>query len=468
VTPKPGDILELTIDSLAYGGQGVARHEGFVLFVRGAVPGDRVRARVTKRKRAHGEARVEELLAPSELRVPATCAHAESCGGCEWQTVDYQTQLEYKQRQVTESLAHIGGLTDFQLEPIRGMSFPWRYRNKMEFSFGNDGPRTVLGLHRRGSWREIVDVQDCWLASERLNGARQAVGDACRVLNLEPYSQSSHEGLLRHLVIREGKASGDLLLNLYVSERFAAESELARRVAQAAPYTSFAVTVNRSLADAAVGEGPFMIAGPPYLREELAGLPLRVPATAFLQTNSEMCGVLYETALRFAEPSRRHDAYDLYCGIGSISLLLAAETRHVHGIELQPEAVAAAGENARLTEIGNVTFLAGDVRKLLKEKLAELGRDGLGAVESSPAASGDNRPAVVVVDPPRSGVAPKALARTAQLGAERLVYVSCNPTTLAANGAQLAEAGYRLVRVAPVDMFPQTHHIEAVALFERQ
>ncbi len=327
MTPKPGDILELTIDSLAYGGQGVARHEGFVLFVRGAVPGDRVRARVVKRKRAHGEARVEELLSPSELRVPAVCAHAESCGGCEWQTVDYQAQLEYKQRQVIESLEHIGGLTDFQLEPIRGMAFPWRYRNKMEFSFGSDGQRPVLGLHRRGSWREIIEVQDCWLASERLNGARQAVGDACRALGLEPYSQSSHEGLLRHLVVREGKASGDLLLNLYVSERFAAERELAQRVAQAEPYTSFAVTVNRSLADAAVGEGPFMIAGPPYLREELAGLPLRVPATAFLQTNSEMCAVLYETALRFAAPSRSHDAYDLYCGIGSISLLLGPRRR---------------------------------------------------------------------------------------------------------------------------------------------
>ena len=478
VTPKPGDILELTIDSLAYGGQGVARHEGFVLFVRGAVPGDRVRARVVKRKRAHGEARVEELLAPSELRVPATCAHAEDCGGCEWQTVDYQAQLDYKQRQVTESLAHIGGLTDFQLEPIRGMAFPWRYRNKMEFSFGSDGQRSVLGLHRRGSWREIIDLQDCWLASERLNGARQAVGDACRALSLEPYSQASHEGLLRHLVVREGKASGDLLLNLYVSERFAAERELAQRVAQAAPFTSFAVTVNRSLADAAVGEGPFMIVGPPYLREKLAGLPLRVPATAFLQTNSEMCGVLYQTAMRFAEPRPAQDAYDLYCGIGSISLLLAGQTRHVLGIEVQPEAVQAASENARLNEIGNVTFLAGDVRRLLKEKLAELstpetgpsgvGASGVGASEPGSTTPGHTPPGVVVVDPPRSGVAPKALARTAQLGAERLVYVSCNPTTLAANGAQLAEAGYRLVRVAPVDMFPQTHHIEAVALFERQ
>ena len=468
MTPKPGDILELTIDTLAYGGQGVARHKGFVLFVRGAVPGDRVRARVVKRKRAHGEARVEELLVPSQLRVPAVCAHAEICGGCEWQTVDYQTQLEYKQRQVIESLEHIGGLTDFQLEPIRGMAFPWRYRNKMEFSFGSDGERPVLGLHRRGSWREIIEVQDCWLASERLNRARQAVGDACRALGLEPYSQSSHEGLLRHLVIREGMASGDLLLNLYVSERFAAERELAQRVVQAAPYTSFAVTVNRSLADAAVGEGPFMMAGPPYLREELAGLPLRVPATAFLQTNSEMCSVLYGTALRLAAPGRSHDAYDLYCGIGSISLLLAAEARHVYGIEVQPEAVQAASENAGLNEIGNVTFLAGDVRKLLKEKLAELGTNELGALGSSPAAPERFQPAVVVVDPPRSGMAPKALARTAQLGAERLVYISCNPTTLAANGAQLAELGYRLVRVAPVDMFPQTHHIEAVALFERR
>jgi 23S rRNA (uracil1939-C5)-methyltransferase len=455
--PHPGDILELTIDTLAYGGQGIARHEDFVLFVRGAVPGDTVRAEVTRRKRSYGEARLLEIVAPSPARVAPLCRHTESCGGCEWQTLDYAAQLEFKQRQVEESLAHIGGLAGYELETIRGMDPPWRYRNKMEFSFGESDGALVLGLHRRTSWRDVVEIEDCWLAPVIVNRARQAVADACRALALAPYRRGEHEGLLRHLVVRHGRASGDLLINLFTTGRFAQERELAERVAALQPYSSFAVTVNESQADAAIGEGPFMIAGPPYLHEELAGARLRVPAMAFLQTNTVMCATLYETTLRFAAAERRRSAFDLYCGIGSIALALARAAGHVYGMEIEEAAIAAARENARLNAIANVDFSAGDVRKQLIEP------PGPGM----PGATSTESPAVVVVDPPRAGMARKAVERTASLGADRIVYVSCNPTTLAANGAQLGGLGYRLTRVAPVDMFPQTHHIETVALFER-
>jgi 23S rRNA (uracil1939-C5)-methyltransferase len=453
--PRPGDIIDLSIETLAYGGQGLAHVDGFVVFVRGAVPGDVVRAQVTKRKRSYAEARLLGLSKPSSLRVAPACGHAESCGGCEWQTVDYRAQLEYKQRQVLESLRHIGGLDGFVVEPICGMDMPWRYRNKMEFSFGSDQQgRLVLGLHRRGSWREVIELDDCWLASERINTARWAVADACRELGLAPYSQATHEGLVRHLVVREGLASGDLLINLYIRHRFEAEAELAAAVSARLPVTTFAVTVNAELADAAVGGEPVCLIGPPWFREELAAVPLRVPATAFLQTNSAMCSVLYEMALRFATPTPDDAVYDLYCGIGALTLLLGRHAGRVHGIEMQDEAIAAAWENARLTQADGVTFSAGDVRRLLKDPaLMEV--------------RGMDEPRVVVVDPPRAGMAPKALARAAALGARRLVYVSCNPTTLASNGAQLRDLGYVLTRVAPVDMFPQTHHIETVALFER-
>jgi 23S rRNA (uracil1939-C5)-methyltransferase len=455
--PRPGDILELTIDTLAYGGQGIARHEDFVLFVRGAVPGDTVRAQVTKRKRSYGEARLLAIVTPSPARVAPLCRHAEDCGGCEWQTLDYAVQLEYKQRQVVESLAHIGGLENYELEPIRGMESPWRYRNKMEFSFGESDGGLVLGLHRRNSWREVVEIEDCWLAPEVVDRARQAVADSCRALHLAAYGRGEQGGLLRHLVVRHGLASGDLLINLFAARRFAEETELAERVAAIQPYTSFAITVNTSPADAAIGEGPFMIAGPPSFDEEIAGVRLRVPATAFLQTNPVMCAPLYETALRFAAADGARSAFDLYCGIGSIALALAPKAGHVYGMEIQEEAIVAARENARLNAIANVDFSAGDVRKQL------IAPPGPGM----PGAASAESPAVVVVDPPRAGMARKAVERTALLGAERIVYVSCNPTTLAANSAQLGELGYRLTRVAPVDMFPQTHHIETVALFER-
>jgi len=458
VPPRNGDTLELTIDTLAYGGQGIGRVDDFVVFVRGAVPGDRVRAQIGRRKQRHAEARLLEIVEPSPVRVPAPCGHAGDCGGCEWQTLAYAAQLEFKQRQVVESLEHIGGLRDYELVSIAGMEHPWRYRNKMEFSFAESDGRLVLGLHRRGSWRKIVETTDCRLASTRINGARQAVADACRALGLRAYDRAAgrHEtpsGLLRHLVVREGRA-GDLVLNLFVSARFAEEGELAAGVADACAATTFAVTVNASRADAAAGDEPHLLFGPPFFGERLAGVDLAVPLTAFLQTNAEMCDALYRLALDFAAPDPQRDAFDLYCGIGSLSLPMAREAAHVHGIEIQEEAIAAARDNARRNAIANADFRAGDVRRVLKETLVDR--------EGSPP------PAVVLVDPPRAGMARKALARAAALAADRLVYVSCNPTTLAGNGAELRDLGYRLARVAPVDMFPQTHHVETVALFVRE
>jgi 23S rRNA (uracil1939-C5)-methyltransferase len=456
--PKTGDILELAIDTLAYGGQGIGRADGFVVFVRGALPGDRARVEVTRRRPGYAEARLLELVQPSPRRVPFRCDHPADVGGCEWQTLDYAAQLEFKRRQVAESLAHIGGLEHAEVTPTLGMADPWRYRNKMEYSFASDAGETVLGMHRRGSWRDVVDVPDCHLAP----------------LDLPPYSSATHGGLLRHLVVRRGRADGVLLLNLFVTERFCAERELAARVAAEQPFTSLAVTVNESRGDAAVGVGPFMVEGPPFFYEELAGVRLRVPALAFLQTNSEMCGVLYETALRAARPQAGRPAYDLYCGIGGLSLLLAGRGALVHGIELQDEAVAAAAENARLSGATGVSFTAGDVRTLLLDPPTGRDPDVTRLVLAdgkphhslrTPASRPFVPPAVVVTDPPRAGMARKAVERMALLGAERIVYVSCNPATLAGNAAQLARIGYRLQTVTPVDMFPHTHHIEAVATF---
>ncbi len=458
--PRPGDTVDLDVTTLAYGGQGVARLDEFVVFVRGAVPGDRVRARVTKRKRSYAEARVLETLSPSPRRVAPRCRHSQECGGCEWQTLAYEAQLDFKQQQVVDSLQRLAHLEDYRLEPIRAMEHPWRYRNKMEFSFGADeAGELLLGLHKRGSWKEIVDIVDCELASERMNRARLAVAEACRELGLEPYSRDGGGGLLRHLVVREGRASGDLLLNLFVAARFPEEAELAARVTAESGCTSFALTVNESPADAAIGDGPHMLSGPPFLRERLAGVDLRVPATAFLQTNSAMCEVLYDTALGFAATDPARPSVDLYCGIGSLSLPLARGSREVHAIEIQREAIEAAHVNAELNGVQNASFYAADVRPLLRfPPHPVLDAERLDA---------EDRPSVVVADPPRAGLARKALQRAAALGADRFVYVSCNPTTLAGNAAELAELGYRLEVVAPVDMFPHTHHIETVALFER-
>jgi hypothetical protein len=264
-----------------------------------------------------------ELLRPSSERVPRLCPHDEDCGGCEWQALPYERQLEVKQSQVVEALGRIGGLEGYVLEPILGMDDPWRYRNKMEFSFGVHEGALVLGLHRKGSWREIVEIDDCLLASERANAARAPVAEVARELGLEAYDRVGGHGLLRHLVVREGRASGDLLLNLYVHHRFPEERVLAEAVRERCAPTSFGVTVNDAPADAAIGDGPHMVFGPPFLRERLAGVDLRVPATAFLQTNSAMTDRLYETAAGYAAPADGQAAVDLYCGIGSFTLRLA-------------------------------------------------------------------------------------------------------------------------------------------------
>ena len=469
--PRPGDTLELAIDTLAYGGRGVARTDDFVVFVRGAVPGDRVRALVTRRKTSYAEARVLEIERPSPLRIKARCPHHDACGGCAWQILDYRVQLESKQGQVVESLQRIAGLDGFAVEPIAGVDDPWRYRNKMEFSFGEHEDRLVLGLHRRGSWREIVEIDDCHLAPAEINRARGAVAAACRELGLRAYSQTAHEGLLRHLVVRHGTETGELLVNLFVGARFPQERELAARVAARQPFTSFAVTVNETRSDAAVGVGPFMIDGPPYFHEIVAGVRLRVPALAFLQTNTAMCTRLYRKVVGCARPAAARSAYDLYCGIGGLALLLARDAARVYGYEHQEEAIAAAEENGRLNRTANVSFRSGDVRKLLvtpptgrdETLAARLGKDE----PWRPAQAPFDPPAVVVTDPPRAGMSRKAVERAALLGAERIVYVSCNPTTLAANAAQLAGLGYALKLVAPFDMFPHTHHVETVAMFER-
>ena len=312
-------------------------------------PGDRVRARVTRRKK--GYARRGRWRSSPRRRTASrpSASTARTAAAVSGRHSPYAAQLEFKQRQVVESLEHIGHLDGLRARTHpRRWTHPWRYRNKMEFSFGEDDDGGfVLGLHKRGSWREIVDLVDCHARLRAHEPGAAAVADACRDLGLRPFGRADHEGLLRHLVVREGPSSGDLLLNLFVAARFPEEAVAGAsgsRPPPAAPRSPSPSTTRRPTPPS--GDGPHMLLGPPYLRERLAGVDLRVPATAFLQTNSAMCEELYETALRFAAPDPTRPAVDLYCGIGSLSLPLARLASHVEAVEIQPEAIAAARENA--------------------------------------------------------------------------------------------------------------------------
>jgi 23S rRNA (uracil1939-C5)-methyltransferase len=436
--PNRGELLTLEIESLAYGGKGIARRDGYVLFVADGLPGDMVRAEVTKAKRAYAEARAIELLRPSEDRVPARCDHGgEPCPGAPWQGLAYEHQLRHKQRQVEDALTRLGGLEGFELEPIEAAAEQWRYRNKLEYSFGGRDGELVLGFHPRGRWDEVVDAEDCLLASERNNAERNRIRSWARAQGLPPYDRRAREGVLRNLVVREGRRTGLLQTRLVTSP-----AEIPR------PPVDLHTVVE---GPGSGTEGPTGALGQEYLEEELCGMRFRISPRAFFQTNTEMAERLYGIAAEMAGLSGTERVFDLYCGIGTLGLTMASRAGGVWGIEIVPEAVADAEENARLNGIGNARFRTGDARKLLGPLLAEAGR-----------------PDVLVVDPPRAGLSKKVVRRVIECEAPRIVYVSCNPTTLAPNAAQLGEAGYTLRRVKPVDMFPHTPHIECVALLERR
>jgi 23S rRNA (uracil1939-C5)-methyltransferase len=438
-----GQELELTVDSLAFGGAGVARHDGYVVFVRDAVPGDRVRAVVTKRKKAYAEARTVALLEAGPERIEAVAPHP----GAPWQVLPYERQIAIKAEQVDDALRRIGRLDGYELEPLVPAVEQWRYRNKLEYSFGtSDDGELVCGFHAPGSWERIEHVEDCLLASEAGNDARRAALQWCRERGLGAYDRRAQIGLLRNLVVREGRRTGELQVRIVTSDEAADFDGFAEAVGAGSVLWTRALDVGETTA----GGVTEVLHGTEAIEEELGGLRFRVSADAFFQTNTEMAERLYAIATEYAGLQGWERVYDLFCGIGTIGLSLAPRAGEVWGLELVEDAIADAIANAHRNEIENVRFFAGDVRLALRQLVETAGR-----------------PDVLIVDPPRAGLSAKVVRRVIEAGPTRIVYVSCNPTTLAPNAAQLVEAGYALRRVRPVDMFPQTPHIECVALLER-
>jgi 23S rRNA (uracil1939-C5)-methyltransferase len=443
--PQRGAELELTVDSLAFGGAGVARLNGYVVFVQDAIPGDRVLAHVGKSKRAYAEARAVEILEPSPERISPAADHP----GAPWQVLPYDRQLEVKHAQVDDALKRLGRLDSYTLEPIVPAIESWRYRNKLEYSFGTDAAgQLVCGFHAAGRWDQIVGVTDCLLASEAGNDARERVVSWCRGQGLTAHDRRTGEGLLRNLVVREGRRTGQHQVRLVTSP---GELDRDSLITAVGPEASVLWTQLASVAEVTQGGETERLSGDEQLQEEVGGLRLAISSQAFFQTNTEMAERLYAVAIDYADLHGFERVYDLYCGIGTIGLLLATRAAEVWGLELVEQAIADAIANAKRNEIDNARFYAGDVRLALRELVSEAGR-----------------PDVLVVDPPRSGLSQKIVRRVIEAAPKRIVYVSCNPTTLAPNAAQLVESGYELTRVRPVDMFPQTPHIECVAVLERR
>lgn len=452
---KVNDLLTLDITDLALGGKAVARHDGRVVLVDRGLPGDQVRARVSKVRSRYSEALCETLEVGSPDRVSPPCPHVQRCGGCRLQELDYEAQCRLKERQVRDTLMHLGRIADPPVLPLRRAPEPFGYRNKMEFSFhpAEDGP--ILGLHERGTFDRVFPLDDCLLPSRLTIEIVRRTAAFARDHGWRAYHPRRHDGMLRYLVVRHLSATGECAVHLVsaAEEVPDLESWAATVASCSSEVKTVTLLLNRSRANVAIGESERFLVGEGVVRERLLGLIFEAGSGAFLQTNSRQAETLYRTALEEAAPAADDTVLDLYCGAGTLTLLLARAAAEVVGVESVPPAIAAARRNAERNGVTNVRFVAGEARQVLREWAR-------GERAEAP------RPAIVMVDPPRAGLHPRVVARIAELHPRRIVYVSCNPATLARDLVDFGARDYAPRAVTPVDMFPHTAHIECVARLE--
>lgn len=458
MTVQKGAEIELSVDSVSFGGQGIARVNDFVVFVNGAITGDHVLAKIIKKKKSFAEAVAINIIKPSIDRTNPECELFGTCGGCRWQDVVYGAQLEFKRQNVQEVFERIGGFTDIQIPKPLGSKEIYRYRNKMEFTFGDRPWLTAnalsvadrrsdpfaLGLHVPQRFDKVLPVRHCHLQSTLANDILNFVGDFTRHSGLPPYSVKDHSGFWRFLVIRESKRTSDLMINLITSEeRPEVMTPFRDQIISKFPQiTSLINGISSKKAQVAFSDYEILLHGSPFIIEKLGDFEFEISSNAFFQTNTLAAETLYQIALEFAELKGHELVYDLYCGTGSIGIFISKFAQKVIGIELIEASVENARKNVKHNRISNCEFLLGDLRKTIRQL--------------------HQTPDVVIVDPPRSGMHEDVIDTLLELAPPVIVYVSCNPSTQARDLALLCQAHYRIDKVQPVDMFPHTYHIENV------
>lgn len=456
---KKNEEFILTIEDMSEDGSGIGKQDGYIWFVKDAVIGDVIRAGAMKMKKSYGFARIIEVLTPSRNRVQPRCPVARQCGGCQLQAMDYRAQLQFKEKKVYNNLYRIGGLKDFKpenMEPIIGMEDPWRYRNKAQFPFGTDKSGRIITGFYAGRTHSIIEQEDCLLGIEEnkeILKIIKAFMEEYRADGLEPYDEITHKGLVRHALIRKAFATGELMVCLVINGRRLPHSgELVKRLLSLPGMTSISFSINMESTNVILGTEVVNLYGPGYIIDRIGDIKYRISPLSFYQVNPGQTKKLYQTALEFAGLTGGETVWDLYCGIGTISLFLAQKAGKVYGVEIIPQAIDDARTNARLNNLKNVEFFVGRAEEVLPEQYEK------NHITAD----------VIVVDPPRKGCDPLCLDTIIRMSPERVVYVSCDSATLARDVKYLGENGYEVKRVRCCDMFGHSGHVETVALLVKK
>ena len=448
---KIGQEVVVDIKGYAHQGEGVGKFKGFTVFVPGAIDGEEVLVRIELVKKNYARGEAAKILKPSPYRVEPACQLYEKCGGCQLLHLDYQAQLEFKEQRVHAALERLGGFKDLPVRPMIGMTHPWEYRNKVQYPFALENGRVIVGCYQQGT-HNVIDTRECLIQHPLNNRIMNAVRELVEGMGISIYNEQTGQGLLRYLLVKNGFQSGQAMVVLVTNGRtFPEGKELARILAGRFPEIKSVVqNINTMKGNVVLGETNVVLYGEDGIIDRLDDLEFKISATSFFQVNPAQTEILYNKAVEYAGLTGKERVVDAYCGVGSLTLFLARRAREVYGVEVVSEAVDDAVENAKRNGIENVRFVAGETEKVLPR----LARIGIGFD-------------VAVVDPPRSGCRKEVLEALAAIRPGRIVYVSCNPSTLARDLRLLVDEGYRVKEIQPIDMFPHTFHVECVTLMSR-
>lgn len=443
------------IEDLTTEGAGVAKLDGYTLFIKGALVGDKARVSIMKTKKNYGYARLVEILEPSKDRIEPACSMARKCGGCQLQHLRYETQLSYKQNKIATCLERIGGFQQIPMEPIMGMEEPYYYRNKAQFPVGRDKNGALVTGFYAGHTHNIVDTSHCMIQAKENDTLLALVREYMEECGVSTYDENSHTGLVRHILTRVGFATKQIMVCLIINgDKLPRQEVLVEKLSNVPGMTSISINKNKEKTNRILGEQCETLWGKAYIEDYIGDIKYQISPLSFFQVNPMQTTKLYQTALEYADLKGDEIVWDLYCGIGTISLFLAQKAKQVYGVEIVPQAIEDAKKNAVLNHMSNAEFFVGAAEEVLPAKYAE--------------SNGTMAADVIVVDPPRKGCDEALLDTIIKMNPEKVVYVSCDPATLARDLSVLCRNGYQLRRVRGCDMFPQSFHVETVVLLQRK